>query len=396
MSLKHLKSGQDSIESYFYKTALDKNLIDEESGISQALEQIKKNDLSVSEDLTENVLRLSSALRNRGLVNYANSLEQKLLAFKTSSNAHLYNVHGEEGKDLLDFAHPDGGPEMAQSKDHNGVVETLLEQHKLITDVVKKQPTGKVGSLELIKMVKVVLAQSKISEHSKKKVSKHIDNTKSFLIKAKQYFLDSALPQTISADTGILGNDVIRQLDFTIDKLSSFKDQYLKDGSNLLSSSILFNILKKKENQFDEMDPGTLFKDSSMYKIYRSYLSSAISEMESASWAMQHPESESPKEDNVQLDDNKIKLEKFNNKILELVKAASNLASVLPASKLDEDKKEKLNFWLTKTFTDELNNFKKIVELFPEQLDIFNRKLMISERHLNSVKSEITAAIGFN
>jgi hypothetical protein len=106
--------------------------------------------------LDELILKLSTNLRNKGLVRQADDLEKKFISYKVAANTHIYRAHDEDGEDVINAAHPDGD---AKTNDGEfGDVETILSKHKKIVDVIQKQPTGKLGSY--VDACKIVLGQN--------------------------------------------------------------------------------------------------------------------------------------------------------------------------------------------------------------------------------------------
>lgn len=153
MTFKHTKFDDSATMRSLIKVAAEKGWVKSEPLKKTAS---ASEDLSPSHNLTENVMKLCSGLRASGLDKYADEVEIKFLAYKQANS--LYNVHNEEGKDLIDAAHPKGGHKM---KDLAGdvLVETILENRLKILNVVNKKPTGKLAShFDIMNAVKVVLA----------------------------------------------------------------------------------------------------------------------------------------------------------------------------------------------------------------------------------------------
>jgi exonuclease VII small subunit len=98
--------------------------------------------------LSENILKLCAQLRSEGFVKHANDLEDKFANYtKSATSLHLYKVHKEDGEALLERAHPDGDVKICDDvSDELGTVETKLSRHKKILDIVRKEPTGKLGA----------------------------------------------------------------------------------------------------------------------------------------------------------------------------------------------------------------------------------------------------------
>ncbi|HVI41789.1 MAG TPA: hypothetical protein VM577_14145 [Anaerovoracaceae bacterium] len=99
-----------------------------------------------TDDLQSDLLKLAEGLRERGFVKEADDLESKIFIRK-QAETHLYRAIDEDGEDILEFAHPDGDARVADAQNQEGVVETLLSQHKKIEDIVNKLPTGKYAKL---------------------------------------------------------------------------------------------------------------------------------------------------------------------------------------------------------------------------------------------------------
>ena len=161
MSLKHLKFGESFSMRSFEKLAQEKGLIKADPVIKMAKKSV---DLTPSDSLLNNIIRLSSGLRAQGFITYAEELEKKCLMFKEANT--LYETSKEKGEDLIDAAHPKGSHKLVGVLG-DAVVETIVDQDNKIMDVVNKKPTGKLASKDIIKMVKIVLGQDRKSELEK-------------------------------------------------------------------------------------------------------------------------------------------------------------------------------------------------------------------------------------
>lgn len=135
---------QSEIMRSFYKTANAKGWVKKEPELIRTASESKS--LEPSEDLFMDMCRLSEALRNKGYVKQAESLDKKIAAYKVAET-HLYRVHDEDGDALIEHAHPEGDFKVEDAADGMGEVEKLTTQHKKIVDIVNKQPTGKLASL---------------------------------------------------------------------------------------------------------------------------------------------------------------------------------------------------------------------------------------------------------
>lgn len=142
MSFKHIS---------FYESEVMRELARNEQTNNPA--PIKKEasvekDLSPSESLQSDVLKLASELRERGFTSEANSIEDKYLAYK-QAKTHLYKATEEDAEDLIEFAHPGKNPNVDDNGSEYGVVEDIFSAHKKIIDKVKKEPTGKISDAVL-------------------------------------------------------------------------------------------------------------------------------------------------------------------------------------------------------------------------------------------------------
>src|SRR5713101_2217630 len=108
-----------------------------------AEEKPAQPDLFPTTNLTQNILKLCNGLRNSGLNKYAEELEGKLMNYKQANS--LYETSNEEGKDLIDAAHPKGSHKL-EGVEGDAVIETILDQHIKILDKINKKPTGKLAT----------------------------------------------------------------------------------------------------------------------------------------------------------------------------------------------------------------------------------------------------------
>lgn len=197
MTFKHTNFDESATMRSLIKVAAEKGWVKSEPIQKTAS---ASEDLTPSENLTENVIKLCAGLRNSGLDKFAEELESKFIAYKQANN--LYNVTKEEGKDLIDAAHPKGGHKM-EDLDGDVVVETILERHVKMLNMVNKKPTGKLAShSDIMNAVKFALGgdANKVSAKLRKVLS-NVDTI--FALNEQQGFL-----RKISLD----GEDELREL----------------------------------------------------------------------------------------------------------------------------------------------------------------------------------------
>jgi len=126
----------------------------------------KKLDLSPSENLLDNILRLSAGLRSQGFHKHADDLEKSYLQFKQADS--LYETSKETGDDLVDQAHPKGSHKL-EGVEGDAVVETIVDAKKKIEEIANKKPTGKLTTASaILNAVKVILAQDNTEEAATK------------------------------------------------------------------------------------------------------------------------------------------------------------------------------------------------------------------------------------
>lgn len=159
MTFKHTKFDSEVFRS-LERVALDKGMITPEVPLIKEA-SVKVEDLSPTNDLMINVVKLCSGLRSRGFDKYADEVESKFFALK-SANV-LYDVSKETGEDLVDAAHPKGSHKL-EDVDGDSLIETILDRHLKMIEVTNKKPTGKLANIDIINSVKIALAQDSVSE----------------------------------------------------------------------------------------------------------------------------------------------------------------------------------------------------------------------------------------
>lgn len=155
MTFKHVKF-EDSV------TMRSLERLAKEKGLVESPVMLKKEasapDYKISNNLMQNILKLCSGLRALGHNKFANDLEEKFILFKKADK--LYGISSEKGEDLIDEAHPKGSYRL-EGVEGDAVIETILDQHLKMVDVVSKKPNGKLASSKnILGAVKTVLGQS--------------------------------------------------------------------------------------------------------------------------------------------------------------------------------------------------------------------------------------------
>ena len=160
MTFKHTKFEDSPIMRSLEKVAREKGLVKEEP-ISKTA-SAPTIDLTPSDNLMSNILKLCAGLRAAGFGKYASELELSYLGYKKANT--LYETSKEKGDDLVDAAHPKGSHKL-EGLEGDAEVETILDQHLKMLDVVNRKPSGKLSSAQdILGAVKVVLADYTIPE----------------------------------------------------------------------------------------------------------------------------------------------------------------------------------------------------------------------------------------
>lgn len=140
------------------KIAVEKGIITPEKykSVKEAAAKLPTN-LDPTDNLTLNILKLCKGLRTQGFSKYADEVESKYLHYKKAQA--LYDVSGETGEKLIDWAHPEGSHKM-EGVEGDSTIETILDRSKQMRAIVEKQPTGKLAAKDAINIAKIILAQA--------------------------------------------------------------------------------------------------------------------------------------------------------------------------------------------------------------------------------------------
>lgn len=165
MTYKHIDFGSSEIMRSLEKVAQEKGLIKADPIKKTAAVKL---DLTPSNNLTDNILKLCAGLRAQGRNKYAEELENNFLNYKKAQT--LYETSKEKGEDLINSAHPKGSHKLEDVNSKEAVFENILDQHLKTLEVVNKKPTGKLSNASIIKSVKTVLGQQRFTTEQAKKI----------------------------------------------------------------------------------------------------------------------------------------------------------------------------------------------------------------------------------
>lgn len=143
MTFKNKKYEQSPLIKDLLRNAFDNGSLKEDIVKTASA---KKIDVVPTDNLSANLIKLCSALRESGYTDYASELENNFINYKRAE-VHLYNVHNETGDDIIDQAHPDGSAKIKGIEGDN-VVETISDVKKKILDMVAKKPVGKLAAIK--------------------------------------------------------------------------------------------------------------------------------------------------------------------------------------------------------------------------------------------------------
>jgi hypothetical protein len=161
MTFKHVKFEDSPTMRALEKVAKEKGLVKSESLKKEAS---AKTSLTPTGSLMENIFKLSSGLREKGMVKEASELEMHYFNYKRAQT--LYETSKEKGEDLVDAAHPKGSHKLEGVEGNEAVIETILDNHLKALKMVEKHPTGKFGtSAEVIGAVRKVLGQQTLGQY---------------------------------------------------------------------------------------------------------------------------------------------------------------------------------------------------------------------------------------
>lgn len=167
MTYKHVKFEDSSVMRSLEKVAVQKGLVKPEPMTKMATTTTVN--LVPTASLTQNIIKLCGGLRQKGLHTYADELEVQLLNYKRAQT--LYETSPEQGKDVIEFAHPQGSHKLEDVESDEAVFEDVLDQKLKMLEMINKNPTGKLSSLQAIQAVRVIFAQNQEDQQLQGKIA---------------------------------------------------------------------------------------------------------------------------------------------------------------------------------------------------------------------------------
>lgn len=153
MTFKHTKFGDSATMRSLERVAQAKGWLQEDPHLVKTA--AKAVDLTPSDSLMENIVKLCGALRTAGFDKHADGIEESFVQFKQADQN--YDVSGEDGEDLIHAAHPEGGHQM-EDVEGDAYIEDILEKHLKMVDVAEGEPKAKLSNAKsVLDAVKVAL-----------------------------------------------------------------------------------------------------------------------------------------------------------------------------------------------------------------------------------------------
>jgi hypothetical protein len=132
----------------------------------------KADDGAVVASVVNELVSLANDLEEMGEGEMAVAVDKQTKVYKEAADK-LYDVTGETGEDLINQAHPGGGPTLVPAAEEGGKVETIVEEHKKVVDKATKQPTGKYAEV----VSKLVATANKLEDEGETEAAKIVDKT---------------------------------------------------------------------------------------------------------------------------------------------------------------------------------------------------------------------------
>ena len=150
MTFKHINFEESETMRSLAKLAKDKGLIKEDP-LKKVATRKPKLDLRPTKNLSENIMKLCAGLRESGMAKYAEELEYNFILYKKAAI--------ECDSKAVQEAHPNGSHKL-DGVHGDAIIETIVDQHLKMMQMVNKKPTGKLTTARsIINAVKVSLGQ---------------------------------------------------------------------------------------------------------------------------------------------------------------------------------------------------------------------------------------------
>jgi len=126
----------------------------------------------MTSSVINSLVSLANDLDDMGAKEASFSVDNQIKIYKEALDK-LYDVTGETGEQLIEKAHPGGGPTIAPSKEEGGKVETVVEEQKKSIDKATKKPTGKYAQT----VSKLIALANKLEDEGNVKAALQVDES---------------------------------------------------------------------------------------------------------------------------------------------------------------------------------------------------------------------------
>jgi peptidoglycan hydrolase-like protein with peptidoglycan-binding domain len=156
------------------------------------------DDATVASNVVNELVVLADTLENMGAIRAAMVVDKQIMEYKKAIDK-LYDVTGETGEQLINSAHPGGGPIVAPAAEEGGKVETVVEEQKKIIDKINKTPTGKYAST----ILRLIATANRLDSEGEVEAAKLVDKTIAELEGADPFVNRSATHGVVGSEDDI-------------------------------------------------------------------------------------------------------------------------------------------------------------------------------------------------
>jgi hypothetical protein len=229
MSFKHLKFDDSEVMRSLARVGVEKGIVKEASTKTKSIHELVGKDLSSSNNLEQDIIKLCDGLRHAGFNKQASELESRFIMWKKADT--MYQVSKEKGEDLIHAAHPEGSHKLKGVSGDNAV-RTVIDRRLAFLKLLNKEPTGKLSTAkEIIGAVKIALADGEADHIMADRKKYAVD-----LLKGCKNWLISSLSKDLSTGT----TDATRQkeVDDSVEDVIRNCTSYIGNSESLVASRV--------------------------------------------------------------------------------------------------------------------------------------------------------------
>lgn len=174
----------------------DEDIVKELQGAEDAAPESRVDDnMKTTAFIIQELISLASDLEEMGEVEAAVTIDKQISIYKEALDK-LYDVTGETGEQLIEQAHPGGGPTIVPAKEEGGKVETVVEEQKKSIDKATKKPTGKYAQLVL----DLIATANSLEDEGRTEEAQMVDQTLRELLETPPFVNRSAASETAGSE----------------------------------------------------------------------------------------------------------------------------------------------------------------------------------------------------